>query len=79
MNRLSKEPVTAAVLVPVIVWLATYFGFNVDEETATAIAGALLVLIGLFARQRVTPLADPHDNAGRKLVPADTKIARIKE
>ena len=33
-------------------------------------AGALQVLLTLYARQHVTPVAAPKDNLGRELVPA---------
>lgn len=69
MNRLAKEPVSVAVIVPIIVWVVTYFGIDMDEATATAIAGGVLAILGLFARQKVTPVADPHDNQGHKLTP----------
>lgn len=65
----NKEPVATAVIVPIIVWCATYFGLDIDENAATAVAGGVLVVLGLFARQTVTPLADPHNNDGQKLVP----------
>lgn len=32
------------------------------------VAGIINVLLGLYARSQVTPLADPTDNAGRALV-----------
>lgn len=76
---LNKEPVTLAVLVPIIVWCAVHFGFDVDEDGATAIAGGVLVILGLFARQTVTPLADPHDSDGRKLVPAKPVLPPVEE
>lgn len=66
---LNKEPVATATIVPIIIWCAAHFGFDVDEDGATAIAGAVLVILGLFARQTVTPLANPHNNEGQKLVP----------
>lgn len=31
--------------------------------------GILQVLLGLYARQHATPVADPRDNQGRQLVP----------
>jgi hypothetical protein len=70
---MKAEPVTLAVLIPLVVWLAAHFGFNVDEDTASAIAGGLLVILGFFARHAVTPVANPHDNEGRPLKPVDTR------
>jgi hypothetical protein len=70
MRRLTREPVTAAVLAPIIVWLGAYFGLDVDETTASQLAGAALVVAGLVARQSVTPESDPRDRKGRPLVPA---------
>lgn len=74
---MNKEPVAIATLIPIIVWLAAHYGFNLDEDTASAIAAGVLFILGIFARQTVTPVADPHDNDGRKLVPETTKITRI--
>lgn len=74
---MNKEPVAIAILVPIVIWLAAHFGLKVDEDAASAIAGAVLVILGVFARQTVTPVADPHNNKGQKLVPADTRVTRI--
>lgn len=54
-NPVKREPVATATLVPIIVWLAAHFGFEVDAETATMVAGALLVVCQLVARSMVTP------------------------
>jgi hypothetical protein len=54
MNKARNEPVAiATVLIPVIVWLAAYFGIDVSAETATAIAGAVLAVGGTVARAMV--------------------------
>lgn len=57
------EPVlSATLLVPVVVWLAAYFGLDMDEQTATAVAGVVLLAGSLFARSKVrtrTTLPDP--------------------
>lgn len=56
MNPMQHEPVmTAAVVVPIVMWLALRFGVDMDIETATAISTAVLVIGGWMARQRVTP------------------------
>jgi hypothetical protein len=70
VKRLARENVTAATIVPIVVWLAAYFGFDVDETTATEIAGVVLVVLGFIARQRSTPVSDPRNNQGVPLVPA---------
>jgi hypothetical protein len=57
-RRTPHEPVlTATLLAPVVVWLAAYFGFDMDEAAATQIAGVVLLVGSLFARQRVRPLS----------------------
>jgi heme/copper-type cytochrome/quinol oxidase subunit 4 len=38
---------------------------------ADVIAGVIQVLLTLYARMHVTPVADPKDNLGRALVPAE--------
>ena len=58
MKRTVHEPVlTATLLAPLVVWLAAYFGFYLDEATATQLAGGVLLVGSLFARQRVRPLS----------------------
>jgi len=58
MKRTVHEPVlTATLLAPLVVWLAAYFGFDLDEATATQIAGGVLLAGSLVARQRVRPLS----------------------
>ena len=57
MNPINNEPVlTVTVLTPIIVFVVTYLGMDMDFETATAIATAVLAVGGWFARQRVTPV-----------------------
>jgi hypothetical protein len=69
-NLLTREPVAAAaVLAPIVVYLAAAFGFDVDEGTAAAIAGAALVIGGYVARRLVTPAARPRAADGTPLVP----------
>jgi uncharacterized protein (DUF697 family) len=53
MNALKNNPVAIASVVPIIVYLAAAFGFDVDEETAAGIAGFVLLAGGAVARQLV--------------------------
>lgn len=62
--RTPREPVlTATLLVPVVVWAAAYFGFDVDKILATQLAGGVLLVGSLVARQRVRPLSKPTPSA----------------
>ena len=70
----KSEPVLSLpVLIPAIVWLAAHFGFNLDESTASYIAGGVLAVTGWLARRTVTPVANPHDSAGRPLAPINIR------
>jgi hypothetical protein len=69
-NLLTRNPVAAAVLVPIIVTVGARFGLDVDEDTALAIGGVLLLLLGGVARQLATPTADPKAADGTPLVKA---------
>jgi hypothetical protein len=53
MNALKNNPVAIASVVPIIVYLFAAMGFDVDEDTAAAIAGIVLVAGGAVARQLV--------------------------
>lgn len=68
-NLLTRNPVAVAVLTPLIVGLAARYGLDLSAETAGAIAGGLLLLLGGGARQLVTPTADPKASDGTPLVP----------
>lgn len=75
MNPFKKAPVTTlitimTVLLAVLVYLQGT-GLITGQAAVwvgTAV-GALQVLLGLYARSHATPVADPHDNDGRALVP----------
>ena len=78
MNLIEREPVVTAntivALVSALLVLGVSFGAPVSEEQRTAII-AVVVIIAPFvaawwARQRVTPVADPRDNQGHRLVRA---------
>jgi hypothetical protein len=56
MNPLEKEPVLAAALVSGIVFFGAKYGFDVDTDTATYIAGVVLAVLSFLARQIVVPL-----------------------
>jgi hypothetical protein len=54
MGTVKNEPVAiGAVLVPIIVWLATRYGIDMTAETASAVAGVVLVIGGAVARMLV--------------------------
>ena len=54
MESVKNEPVAlAAVLAPIITYLAAYFGFDLEPATAASIAGAVLVVGGGVARSLV--------------------------
>jgi hypothetical protein len=53
MQAVKNNPVLIAALVPIVVYVATAMGFNVDEELAATIAGGVLVAGSLAARTMV--------------------------
>jgi hypothetical protein len=56
-SPIAREPVLVAALASALTWLGAKYGINVDPAQATAIAGAVLLVGTLFARQQVTPVA----------------------
>jgi len=62
MSRIRTEPVLiGTVLVPVIVWLGARYGLDIDESTATNIAGVVLLAGGWIARNLVRTKATLPD------------------
>lgn len=57
-----SEPVLfATLLAPVVVWLAAYFGLDMDETAATQVAGGVLLAGSVLARSRVRTRATLPD------------------
>lgn len=77
MNTVLKYPVITNLLVTLVIWLGTRFGLSVSDDIATEIAAGVFT-VGSFIVHRylATPVADPHDNAGNKLVPASPQPPR---
>jgi hypothetical protein len=77
-NPFKKAPVAALVtattaLLAVLVYLqGTGLITGQAAVWVGVVVGVLQVLLGLYARMHATPVADPHDNLGRALVPAAT-------
>jgi hypothetical protein len=57
LNPIASEPLVVATIATGITWFGARYGINVDPAPATAIAGAVLLVGTLFARQQVTPVA----------------------
>jgi hypothetical protein len=53
MNPKNEPVAIGTVLVPLVVWLAARYGFKADEDTATQIAGILVVIGAGLARAMV--------------------------
>jgi hypothetical protein len=76
------QPVLYSQLVTVVtalLGLVTAFGLRLNADQQKAILAAVSTMVPLialaaawWARRKVTPLADPRDNAGNKLVPETT-------
>ena len=80
----EREPVMTAgaivgAVMAVMAALVMLGVVNLDPEQLSAIETALLALLTLFlpiagawaARQQVTPMSDPRDDEGRRLVPEE--------
>jgi hypothetical protein len=74
-NPLKTAPVATLVTVMTAVLAVLVYVQSTGVVTGTAAtvmglgAGIINVLLGLYARSQVTPVADPRDNAGRPLTP----------
>lgn len=76
MNPFKTAPVATliSVMTAVVAVLAYIQGTGLVTGTAatwmTIGAGVLNVLLGLYARSNVTPVADPKNDQGQRLYPA---------
>lgn len=59
MSLVTQEPVvTASVVSGIIVSLASLFNVVIDPSTTTTVIAAVLpIILSLFARKKVTPVA----------------------
>jgi len=57
MNPVSNEPVLLAAVASVVVWVAARRGLDLTADQASVVAGIVLTLGGVFARQLVRPIA----------------------
>jgi hypothetical protein len=72
-EAIATNPVLIAALVPIVVYLGTSLGFDVDEGLAATIAGATLVVGSLIARGLVrTRRTLPDPDAVKGDVPPPT-------
>jgi len=75
MNPFKKAPVATLVsimtaLLAVLVYLQGSGTITGQAAVYVGLAvGILQVLLGLYARSKATPVADPKDDLGRSLVP----------
>lgn len=76
MNPFRRFPITTLIAwaTTVLAVLVVLQGSGLLTGSAAhwvdAAAGAIQVILTAYARQHVTPVADPKDDLGRKLVPA---------
>jgi hypothetical protein len=74
-NPLKTAPVATLVTVMTAVLAVLVYVQSTGVVTGTAAtvmglgAGIINVLLGLYARSQVTPVADPRDDRGRPLTP----------
>jgi hypothetical protein len=82
-NPFKTAPVATLVSIMTALLAVLVYLQSTDLITGKAAAvvglavGVLQVLLGLYARQHATPVADPRDNAGRRLVPLGSKPSRV--
>lgn len=55
-SPVKREPVVLSGLTVLVTWVAAHFGFDLDANTASAVAAFVLVAGTLAARQLVTPV-----------------------
>lgn len=53
--KIRSEPVAVAAAVQAVMVAAVAFGVNVSAEQLAAVNAALIAVMGLFVRSRVTP------------------------
>ena len=70
MNKVVKYPVISNLIVTLVVWLGTRYGLSISDGVATEISAGVFTVGSLIVHKYLaTPVADPHDNDGNKLVP----------
>lgn len=57
-NPAKREPVMVASAAGVVVMLAALFGFDLDRDTAAGIVSLAVLIFGVWARSRVTPVSE---------------------
>ena len=63
-NPVKAEPVMLASAAGVVITIAAFLGLDLDRETATGLVSLAILVVGAWARSRVTPVAD-DDPAAR--------------
>lgn len=56
MRLLKSEPVMVSIAVGILGTLAAQYGLTLSEDQKAALTTVLLLLVGIFARSRVSPV-----------------------
>lgn len=68
---IMKEPVAVQGFIQAVLACLTGFGvLKLSAEQVSLLLGVTAAFLALVTRQVVTPLSDPKNNQGQKLVPA---------
>ncbi len=70
-KQIKEEPVLFQMVIQTLLPLLVALGFlRLSEERLGAIYAFAAALLSFFTRTQVTPVSNPKDNAGNKLVAA---------
>jgi hypothetical protein len=68
-QRVMEEPVAFQALLQGSLATLVTFGLDLSDEQTGSLLTFTALLLGFLTRRAVTPLADPKDDLGNRLVP----------
>jgi hypothetical protein len=68
-KRIEEEPVAFQAVLQAALALSVSFGLELTDDQVASLLGFTALLLGFLTRRVVTPLANPKDDAGNRLVP----------
>jgi hypothetical protein len=70
---ICQQPVYCQGVIQAIIALAVSFGLGLTSGQIGSLTAATAAILAFVTQTQVTPIANPRDNAGNQLVPAEMK------
>jgi hypothetical protein len=68
MSQIREQPVYCQGLIQAFIALMVAFGLDLTGDQVGTITAATAALLAFVTHSHVTPLANPKDNSGKKLI-----------